>query len=440
MTRTETDIYTITDRDTTTAIIQKNTPGQRDNGIIYPSSREIRSDRNLVQHDSIVTREYPDFIRLGVFESVGLIGTSSDKGLGVGMFAIFPGFGNLRSDYRGGKDYVFTGGFWRLGIGEWRLRWFRDAANWTIGTDVFEVLAPEGRIERTLMAAFPIYIRKRYFLREKIPYISFTPSVGIGYYPSQYLNMAASLDVGSIGGLNVRAYAGLAAGMNTKSSPQVAASEVNNRESQSVVFPYFGLGISFLDFLNLVKETRSEWKYYEHSSWNIGLMDYSMIITGADSSAFSAGNEKAVFSGFILRLLNASIALPALDYKLYAGTSLANFIMLGQGEYGLGILPFRIGLWQPVIEDDLTTEPFIEFSYYPSKVFHIGNRLNLKISDLINLSLVLGYINGKTANETFIPDFTSDYGKEGSFSRPYIGINIGMSSRIFFPSELRYNK
>src|SRR5512133_2997698 len=102
-TRTEKDIYTITVRDTTNLFEQKNAPGNRDNGIVFPSSRTITSDRELIQRDSIVERNYPDFIRLGLFESIGTIGMNADSGLGTGMFGLFPNFNNVSSTYRGDK-------------------------------------------------------------------------------------------------------------------------------------------------------------------------------------------------------------------------------------------------------------------------------------------------------------------------------------------------
>ncbi|TAL68475.1 MAG: hypothetical protein EPN82_10820 [Bacteroidetes bacterium] len=439
--RTETDIYTISEMDTTTSYIDKNAPGNRDNGIIYSSSRTVESKRDLIQRDSTVTREYPNFIRLGLFESVGLIGSGSNYAAGMGMFGVFPDFENLKTSYTGGTGKIFSGGLYRFGVVEWRLRWFRDAKDWTYGTSGLEIIMPDARTEYALASIAPLYIRKRWFLREQIPYIAITAHTGIGWYPSQYLNLAGSIDVGSIGGLNVRAYLGLAAGQNPKGSPQVKMSPAFNSstiKSVTSVFPYFGIGISVLDFLNRVPETYREWKDHEHSSWDIGLTQMILLNSGA-SSIYNTNNSSTLLTGYILRLANASVALPLLDWKLYAGTSLINFIVLGNDEWGMGILPLRLGIWQTVIMDELSVEPFIEYNYYPSEIFHLGGRLNLRVTEGINLGLAVGYASGSTVRR-FGSDMMRQLGKPMSFSRPYIGLSIGIFDRIFFPEHLRYFK
>ncbi|MGA2298762.1 MAG: hypothetical protein ABSG15_14540 [FCB group bacterium] len=439
ITRTETDVYTISERDTTISSYDKNTPGGRDNGIVYPSSRTYKAERSLLQRDSTVDRLYPNFIRLGVFESVGLMGSSSGRPFGTGMFGVFPDFNNLRGSFTGKANAVFGGGLYRLGIGEWRLRWFRDAANWTYGTSAFEAIIPQARTEYSLMSTFPLYIRKRYYLREEIPYIAFTPAVGLGWFPSQYINMTGSIDVGSIGGLNVRAYVGLAGGVNLKNTPLIINSN-NNGQSQTSIFPYFGIGMSTLDFLNRVPETETEWKYHEHSSWDVGLMQLTLLYTGTKTSVWG-GNTSAFFTGYILKVANAAIALPLLNYKLYAGTSLINLAAFGFNEWGIGILPLRMGYWQTLIQDELTTEPFIEYNYYPSSFFQIADKLNLKISDVINVSFILGYASGSSLSSNAVgTDIISRLGASNNFSRAYIGLNIGIIDRIFFPEQLRYFK
>ncbi|MFA5512795.1 MAG: hypothetical protein WC313_10110, partial [Candidatus Kapaibacterium sp.] len=317
LTRTEEDIYTLTDIDTAITYHWVNAPGTRDNGVIFPSSKVIVPEREIIQRDSIVERYYPDFIRFGFFESVGIIGGNSDNSIGTGLFGIFPEFDKLSDSYRGG-DHLFTGGIYRLGILEHRLRWFRDSKNWTIGTHGLEFLIPDSRGERMLFSVLPVYLRKRYYLREDIPYLSVTPSLGIGLYPSLYLNLSGSLELGSIGGLNLRAYIGVAAGYNSPGTPQVKNNDYMNESSgQSSIFPYFGLGISFLDFHNLVRETEKEWKYYEHSAWNIGLLQFA-IINGSSEESIYSGNS--LFTGFQLKLANASLAIPHRKNHFFLGT------------------------------------------------------------------------------------------------------------------------
>ncbi len=445
-TRVEEDVYTITMRDTTYQRFVNNAPGNRDNGEIFPSSRTFKNERDMLQYDSIEIRNYPDFIRYGLFESVGLMGTSSDNGMGVGLLGVYPDFENMTDSYIGDKDAIFTGGIYRLGFFEKRLRWFRDAKNWTWGFNALEVIAPSALTVEQFWGIGSFNIRKRYYLRDKIPYVAFTITTGIGYYPSMYANVSGSLDVGSIGGLNLRLYAGLAGGLNPTWSPLIAGSPEPDK-SVSMFFPYLGFGVSVLDFHNLVPETETEWKDHEHSSWNVGFLQFGLLNSGADFSTFSTKSDSSNFlKGVSLKLANASIALPFWNNKFYAGTSLINLLVLGKGEWGLGVLPIRIGYFQTVLMDELSVEPFLEYNYYPSSFINIGGRLNLVLNKLeegasgfLNISLLLGFASGST-DLGFGTDVVDNIGLPGEFSRAYIGLSIGVWDRIFFPEQLRYNK
>ncbi len=449
ITRQETDIYTLSNRDTTTLFFMQNAPGNRDNGIIYPSSRAFKSERYLMQKDSIVDRFYPNFIRLGAFESVGLLlGGESQYAAGTGMFGIFPEFGIELDSNRGSSDFLFKGGIYRFGIGEWRLRWFRDAANWTIGTSLWEIIASDARYEKTLMSVAPLYVRKRWYLREEIPYVALTTHFGLGYWPSQYVNVSGSLDAGSIAGLNLRAYLGLAIGYNSNTTNQVKQSGYTE-EAQTIITPYAGLGISFLDFLNIVPETETEWKDHQHSGWDIGLLQFGLISSNADTSVFATSTVDSLTNdttttelfirGMIVRLANADISLPVLGYRVYAGTSLFNYVILGKSQWGAGILPIRFGLWQTLIPDELSINPFIEFSYYPSTMFNAGGRLSLRLTEQINVSLIAGYISGKTKSDLKFILF-SEQNDSVEFSNIYFGVSVGLLDKIFFPENLRYNR
>ena len=447
ITRYEEDVYTITEIDTVRLYEQTNAPGNRDNGIIFPSSRTFVTERTVTQRDSIVERKYPDFIRLGLFEGIGLINGLGD-GYGAGMFGIYPDFGNSLFNTENKDSYVFSGGLYRFGIGEWRLRWFQDAPDWTIGTSVIEYIVPNSKPENTLASIVPLYLRKRWFLRREIPYIAITAAGGIGYYPSQYVNLSASVDIGSIGGLNIRAYMGYAFGQNNPGTPQMEVSSLPI-ESHSVSMPYFGIGASFLDFLNLVPETEKEWKEHEHSSWDVGLIQFAFVSSGADNSVFASeitrtqdGNpipDDTFIKGFILKVANASVSLPFIHQNLYVGTSLLNLMILGESEYGIGIAPIRVGWWQTILKDELSAEPFVEMNYYPSTILNIGGRLNLRLSEALNIGLTLGYASGRT-DQGFGSDIQDELGDATSFSATYIGITFGIFDRIFFPEELRYNK
>lgn len=442
--RYETDTYTKTERDTVFNYHVKNAPGNRDNGIVYPSSKVITKERYVSQYDSVVKRKFPDFIRVGFFEGVGIFGGAQKNSIGTGLFGIHPSLSNLDTEFRGDESAFVPGGIYRVGIYEHRLRWFRDAPGWTIGTSIYEAIVPDARTERTLTSILPIYIRKRYYLREEIPYISWGPQFGIGLYPSQYVNAAMALEIGSIGGLNIRAYAGLAAGANQTFTNQVEGSDFVD-EAQTVVQPYFGLGVSVLDFRNRVPELYKEYKDHDHSSWYVGWAEFYIVNSNTEQSAFGEFEEgdlpeSQVFNGFIFRFANAGVALPILNHKLYAGTSLINMIILGRNDFGLSFLPIRIGYWNELIKDELAIDPFFEYNYYPSQMYNFGARVNLRIFDNLSLSGVLGYISGSTiTNDDLGDDLIEQFGNPTDFSNYYFGIGIN-ANRVFFERELRYFK
>ncbi|OGU58111.1 MAG: hypothetical protein A2X64_05590 [Ignavibacteria bacterium GWF2_33_9] len=434
LTREERDIFSITDRDTTYTNFVKNSPNNMDNGVIFPSSREILVERNTTQHDSEFIRYYPDFIRFGIFESIGTIGGASSDAIGTGLFGVFP-INELNPEYSGDSSKVFSGGIYRLGISEWRLRWFRDAPNWTIGTSFTEAILPDANSDKYLISFFPIYIRKRFFLREEIPYIALTPAIGVGYYPSQYINASVSLDLGSIGGLNLRTYLGFAAGYNGTNTPQMINSSGSN--SETVVFPYAGLGISFLDFLNLVPETYVEWKDHQHSAWEISVVDFTLLGADANKSIFK-DTLSGFLKGFDLQFARTNLAIPLLNNRFYVGTSLLRLAIMGRYEWAMGILPIRFGYWHTLIDDELTTNPFMEFAFYPSSYFNIGAELNLRITQSIVLGAKLGYITGNSDN-IINQNILKTYGQSTDFSNMYFGISLGFQ-RIFFENDLRYNR
>lgn len=459
VTRKESDTFTIVIRDTTTKTLVQNAPGERPNGVVFPSSTVISTEHSMTMRDSVVDRFYPNFIRLGLFESAGFVATSSgNNGLGSGLFGVFglfdPNYAEDISKLRNPpkRDVTFTGGLYRFGVGEWRLRWFRDSKNWTIGTSVVETIIPEARLDQTLLSVFPLYIRKRYFLKETIPYVAVTPTVGIGYFPSQYINLGGSLDVGSIGGLNIRAYIGYATGINLlgfmlNNLPNTPTGD--RPQSATASFPYAGLGVSVLDFLNIVPETYKEWKDHEHSSWNVGLIQAAILNGSAAKSIYGVlqkgtPNEREFpVSGAMIRFANAHVILPfyeeVLQNRLYLGTSLFNLVSLGKNETGLGILPIRLGFWQPVLLDELNIEPFVEYNYFPSSFTHLGAKLNLYITNRLTAFLNLGYASG-TSVSGINSDLVNQFGQFTQFSGTYLGFGVGISDRIFFTDEVRYNR
>jgi len=485
-TREEIDVYTITERDTTYSHFSNNSPGNSDGGTINPSNRDIIHERVMVQIDSTVKREYPDWIRYGLFESIGIIGGDSDFSLGNGMFGIHPNlFSLLDQTNRGSSGNIFSGGIYRFGILEDRLRWFQDAENWTLGFNALEIIAPSAKFENTLIGFATPYVRKRWYFRDKIPYMSVTASLGLspwGFISSNfsgYLNASVSFDIGSIGGLNFRTYLGYIYGQNPKNTIQIKQNEFINQEvkdnGSNLSLPYFGLGISFADFVNIVPELYTEYKDMDQSAWNIGLLQFSILYTSADNSFFDAvnlfnlrnkmtiavndgdiseietiqqniddiNNKLSIVKGMYFRLLPVSLALPIFeDYKFYAGTSLITGMLLGSTEAGFGFLPIRAGWWHTLLKDELTLEPFMEYLYYPSSVFNMGARINLRMFEEYNFGLMAGYTIGDMFSSTDIKMPGLDLGifeDFGKFSVFYIGLSIGIKDRIFFPQDLRYN-
>lgn len=439
ITRVETDSFSDVKRDTTVMIQNINHPGNRDNGVVYPSSKIVQIEHNVNMQNYEVERHYPNFIRFGLFEGVGLIGTSSTNKIGAGLFGVFPDFGKLGDDFRGTDSKFFSGGIYRVGIFEWRLRWFKDSPDWTYGFSGVEFILPNAKGEEMLIGIAPLYIRKRYFIKSDIPYITFTPSVGISLFPSQYLNFSGSLDIGSIGGLNLRSYLGLALGYNSASSPQIVNNDFT-KDAQYPIIPYFGIGVSVLDFLNKVEETEIEWKDHEHSSWVVGLFQYNILMSSTKNSAFTGKDDKksSTFKGYQAKIANASVVLPFIGENYFAGTSLANLTITGYEQIALAILPLRFGYWHIILEDDLSAEPFIELSYYPSVYINLNNKINFRLSDMMNLNINFGYINCLD-NENLV-GFDDSYGIPSNFSNFYIGVGLSFFDRIFYPKELRYNK
>lgn len=448
LTRTEEDRFTITVNDTTVENVIHNPPGPRDNGIIFPSPTTKVITHTKTQYDSTAERYYPNFIRAGLFEGVGLLGTSpASEGFGSGLFGVFgifdPEFGSIK---RGEiRDVTFTGGLYRFGIFEWRLRWFRDAKNWTIGTSAVEMIVPKVDNANSLVGIFPIYIRKRFYLRESIPYIAVTPSFGFGYFPSQYGNAAVSLDFGSIGGLNFRIYAGFAAGIN------LANSSLNSTSSSvSSTIPYIGLGTSVLDFLNKPEELDIEWKNHEHSSWSVGLLSFSINMSSADTSLFGYSQttsrnrntspaQSGLFNGFSVRIAPVTLSLPFIDKRVFVGTSLLHLGFFGAREFLMSVLPIRTGYWHTLIQDDLILEPSIEYNYYPSRVLNVSAALKLGVNEYVNLQLTGGLVSGNPiANITDRLDV--NVGDIVEFTTFYLGFGIGINERLFKESELRYSR
>lgn len=436
ITRMERDVYTLTRIDTMQRERVMNAPGERDNGIIYPSSRTIETRRKMVQTDSVVVREYPDFIRLGLFEGIGMIGSGQGgESVNLGPFGMYWDVDRFIRAIAGRRrladtvDSPFDGSVHRFGIGEWRLRWFNDAPGWSWGITGLEMFRADDDAGNWLTGAGVLTVSKRFYLKESIPYAAIRVSAGFSAFPSQYVHLTTSADLGSIGGLNMRAYVGYAFGMR---AGQEVASFMN--------VPYVGIGASVLDFLNRDSELEREWRDMEHSSWFIGLAELTLLGSDVESSIFDmslTGAEKPTLTGLIARLAPVTIALPALDYRLAIGTAGVSFLALGGSAFGLAVLPLRVSYVMHPFDMPLQVEPFIEASYAPSTFAHIGLRGAVPISDQASLHVQLGYASGSTGSVRGLDASGRDVNVT-AFNGFYVGIGTGILDRFFGRDELRY--
>jgi hypothetical protein len=441
VTRTETDLYTITQRDTTIREDAVNPPGEREGGTIYPSPRSVDISRRYVQYDSVVNRYYPAFLRFGGIEAMSFLSTgTSTEGAGNGLFGILD-----LTEVREQDDETFFGGyFYRIIPYEVRLRWFGDDPNWTVGTSIAEAFmrkldsTSDFRPGEYLLSFLNGYVRKRIFLREEAPYVMVVPFIGISGFPSQYVNLGATLDVGSMGGFNIRAYAGYVNG----TSSWFAINPLDTQD-YSAAFPYFGIGISALDFVNKTSELFIEWKDHDHNAIEVSGANLDLVRSFTAEDPFAgdtvAGEAPAV-SGFVLRLASANYPLPFANNQFYVGTSLLNILALSSTEFAFGYLPLRVGYRQTLIPDQFHIEPFAELTYYPATAFQLGGRATLKISDWVQghatLALATGSIGEDTKRglENMFPGL--NLSQAGAFTAVYLSVGVGIGDVFHTPEEV----
>ncbi len=424
ITRIESDLYTITERDTTIREDAKNVPGERDNGTIYPSPRTIEIDRRYVQRDSVVNRFYPNFLRAGGIEAASFISPgTSEQGRGNGLFGLY----QLLSLKSPDSSKIFGANMYRLMPYEVYLPLFNDD-NWTLGTAAYELFtyqkdsSAELDAGESLSGVFPLYIRRRIFLRERPPFVMVVPFIGVSYAPSLYVNLGATFDVGSYGGMNIRAYAGYITG-----SDWIAARD-DPRKDFALDFPYIGIGVSGLDFVNTVPELYVEWKDHKHSAIEVAAANVNLVYsTSSEAGSFINRNSRdstASFpTGVTVTLASASYPIPVADTNFFVGTSLFNLLALSDREVAFGFLPIRFGYRRSLLGDDLNATVFGELTYYPGTAYHFGVRSALKIYNWVTFNTVAGFVGG-SANLDVVTGF-EDLQVDDSFSTFYLGVGFG---------------
>jgi hypothetical protein len=426
LTRTERELYTIVLRDTLQRSRLVPPPGETLRGVLFPTARQVHSSQELLLHDSVVERHYPNFIRFGLFESVGLIGTApAGEGYGAGLFGLFPD----RLDWENpAGGHLFTGAWYRLLPVEYRFRWF-DAPDWSIGSAALEGL----QLSRNdaLVGILPLYLRKRWYWRDLPPYAALSLGGGVSIFPSQYVNLFGSAELGSLGGVNLRAYAGIVLGQTPANSRWSGSAQ-----GTSLTQPYAGIGVSLMDFLNRERELEEEWQYHRHSAWSVGIGQLAFLRSGTERSIWTEGSSP-LLTGMVARLLPVQLAAPLPQLPgLYAGTALGSIVIMGTDAGGVGILPLRLGYWQELVPGALALDGSAEWLYYPSSVLHLSGRLVLRTSDLTNLFLVAGFASGSVLRATELD--WNILRRSVHFRGWYIGIGMGLLERIFRRADLWY--
>ncbi len=420
------DYYTITARDTTVHETAKNIPGSAaDNGVVFPSSRDIQIERQTMSYDSSSERDYPAFMRYGFLELAGLVTGSGYAGVGPGLFGAYSLLDTLGPAgsfvTKNRPNNIFKGMIVRVLPIEFRLRWFNDARDWTIGTHLMEYFA---RSDKDYLLSFAnVYIKKRYWIRERIPYIFATPFVGFSLAPSLYVNAGAELQFGSYGGMNLRAYAGYIGGFDLTTK-------------KTVDFPYVGLGVSVLDFTNRVIETERQWKDYTHSAVEVSAIDLMGIHAFTQTNNLFDTTLHLPITGAGIRIATAHFPLPVADGHFWAGTTLFNFFSTGFSQSSFSVLPLRIGYRKYFIAEDLSLEPSIEFNYYPSLYVNVSAKLKLDTFLGYTFSLVGGYAGGSTGAFVSSLLYSNLSPQSVNFGSIYMGVSFGIKDYMLTPERV----
>ena len=392
--RTEIDVHTITDYDSISYQKSYITNISNRTNSLYPPRNKIIKTTNIIQHDSIVLRHYPKYIRAGIIESFGYFSNYSGKN-DLGLFGLATGkYGDVP------KNSFFSMGGLKIGYLEYKLQWDEDIENITIGTSMYENFYFDSK--QSFSSISPLYFTKSYFLNNGIPNLTLATSLGFAYYPNTYINLTETLEYGSYAGLNIKLRVGL----------------LNVFEDKVSMYPYLGIGFSIFDFFNKEDDMEEEWKNVKHKAWNIGLINIGI------------NNE-----GMNFDLLLNKIALPYMNNNLILGTSLAN-INIFDNVISASVLPIYTSYRKNIFKNKIVFEPFIRFNYLPTLFVETGGELSIRINELFSLKFGLEYANGKGYNY----DVNQlQMGNIVNFSKWIFYVKFGIGDRIFYPKEMYFN-
>lgn len=426
--RTVTEKYVHSNLDTSHLTLVTGVPGAQTQAVdlVVKISNEVRPEIHVpvyTRRVSTVERKYPNFIRMGLFEGTGLLGSRIDgRNIGLGIFGAHPTMSVLDSNQRlGSPGGALVGSLWRLGIVEWPVNWFDAARGWSCGITLAEVFYADYDNEARGFGV--ITLRKRWFLNESIPWTDFMAGVSMSVVPYAMLHPHVSLGIGSIGGLNLRVNAGF------------PISRVNSEMPTITAFPYLGLAAGVFDFLNRPDELEQEWKDHSHSSWLASLFDLSYVLPVSGSNDIQSMDKQR---GFNIRIATADVAFPLLDFHVTLGTSLVNILAFSEQRIGMGILPIRVGVVWDLFGTGVLFQPFGEYSYLPSTILNTGVNVFFDWSAVSPIVVTAGYAECTTVDDTYTgsPLFVDTR----AYSGPYISVGIRLFSRTFTRDMLRYGE
>jgi hypothetical protein len=380
--RTETDVHTISDKDTTAFRINQIKPTNS----IYPTDKEFQKNNDLLQRDSIVKRHYPDFIRAGLFESYG--GFSSLSGKGEQKY-----FGML-NQYKNKRLFGF--GHTRLGFLEKELLWDDDIKGFSYGVTFFEKYYLNQ--ERSIDGIFTLMLKKQHSLFDDYEMLRLSTVLEFSFVYDEYLNIFEVLEIGSMGGLNLKAKAGC----------------LYSTKNEKGFHPYFALGFSIFDFANYPYENNIEWKDMKHKGRIISALTISTTLSGVEFD-----------------ILETKIPINYIDKRLLFGINTVS-TKYEDGETTYSVLPISLSFMQNLYKEKFVLMPFYQIAVMPTTMHNLGVETLFRVSEMVNLRAGIKYSYG----EEYYPYETDIEYTIKDIDAIKFYLKIGLGSRMFFSNEM----